>query len=217
MLALTYAIAGIFGFVAAAEVPVALVEEVKGTVPGVEFMDYVAAGKVIELGAKDTIVLGYLSSCWREIITGGIVVVGEKQSMVSEGKIQRIMVDCDSSQLKKDKQASYSGGTMIRGTPQAPPQPQLTIYGLSPLVEGVNVGGRLIIERLDKPGERYDTLIGASSLLRGRFYDFAKSGKALAREAIYVARLGEKQIVFKVDARAKPGATPMIGRLVRFD
>ena len=156
---------------------------------------------------------------WREIITGGIVVVGEKQSMVSEGKIQRIMVDCDSSQLKGGKQASYSGGTMIRGAPQAPPPPppQLTIYGLSPLVEGVNAGSRLIIERLDKPGERYDTLIGASSLLRGRFYDFAKSGKALAREAIYVARLGEKQIVFKVDARAKPGATPMVGRLVRFD
>jgi hypothetical protein len=215
MLILISAIAGIFGFVAAAEMPVALVEEVKGTVPGVEFMDYVPAGEVIELGAKDTIVLGYLRSCWREIITGGIVVVGEKQSAVSEGKIQRIMVNCDSNQ--GGKQASYSGGKMIRGAPQAAPQPQLTIYGLSPLVEGVTAGGRLIIERLDKPGERYDMLIGASSLLRGRFYDFAKSGKALAREAIYVARLGEKQIVFKVDAQAKPGATPMVGRLVRFD
>jgi hypothetical protein len=31
-------------------------------------MDYVEAGKVIRLGAQDTIVLGYFKSCWHETI-----------------------------------------------------------------------------------------------------------------------------------------------------
>ena len=42
---------------AAAQVPVAIVEDVQGKVVGVEFMDYVAPGKVIKLGPK-------ARSCW---------------------------------------------------------------------------------------------------------------------------------------------------------
>ena len=52
----------------AAQAPVAVVEEVQGTVTGVEFMDYVAPGKVIKLGPNGSVVLGYMKSCWRETI-----------------------------------------------------------------------------------------------------------------------------------------------------
>ena len=45
---------------ALAQAPVALVEEVRGKPAGIEFMDYVSAGKVIKLGRQDLIVLGYL-------------------------------------------------------------------------------------------------------------------------------------------------------------
>jgi hypothetical protein len=38
-----------------AEMPVAIVEETTGKPAGVEFMDYVAAGKVIELGPRPPI------------------------------------------------------------------------------------------------------------------------------------------------------------------
>ena len=64
---------GSLGFMtlALAETPVAVVEDVKGKPSGVEFMDYVVPGKVIRLGPNDSIVLGYLASCWRETITGG--------------------------------------------------------------------------------------------------------------------------------------------------
>ena len=58
-----------------APIPVALVEEVSGAPAGVEFMDYVEAGKTIELGARGGIVLNYLNSCVRETITGGTVKV----------------------------------------------------------------------------------------------------------------------------------------------
>ena len=88
---------GSLGFMtlALAETPVAVVEDVKGKPSGVEFMDYVVPGKVIRLGPNDSIVLGYLASCWRETITGGTVRVGAEQSMVHDGQIERVKVDCD--------------------------------------------------------------------------------------------------------------------------
>ena len=74
---------------AKAQSPVAVVEEVKGKVVGVEFMDYVTPGTVIKLGPKGSIVLGYLKSCWRETITGGTVVVGVEQSLVHLAEIEQ--------------------------------------------------------------------------------------------------------------------------------
>lgn len=216
ILVLASAIAGVFGSVAvaAAEAPVAVVEDVKGRVAGVEFMDYVAAGKVIKLGAKGSIVLGYMNSCWRETITGGVVVVGEEQSTVYAGTIERSKVDCDTGQMQlSERQAKQSAGTVFRSVP---PRSELTVYGLSPMIE-IRDRGPLIVERLDKPGERYEVAIRRDSLLRGRFYDFAKTGEALAPNGLYVAQLGAQKVVFKVDPQAKPGSTPIVGRLVRFE
>ena len=58
MFAAVVVFAGLTGL-AAAEAPVAVVEDVQGTVAGVEFMDYVAPGKVIKLGPNGAVVLGY--------------------------------------------------------------------------------------------------------------------------------------------------------------
>ena len=74
-----------------------------------------------------------------------------------------------------------------------------------------------MIERLDKEGERHEVMVGKKSLLRDRFYDFAKAGKTLTPGASYLARLGEQEIIFNVDPAAKSGATPVIGRLVRLE
>jgi hypothetical protein len=120
MLGLAPAIAGIFGLVAAAAEggpPVAVVEDVRGAAISVGLMDYVAAGQVIKLGAKDSIVLGYLSSCWRETITGGTIVVGEEKSAVSEGKVQCTKVDCDSRQTQVTEQVRQ-GDSAARQTPR---------------------------------------------------------------------------------------------------
>jgi hypothetical protein len=177
-------------------------------------MDYVAPGKVIKLGAKDSIVLGYMNSCWRETITGGVVVVGEEQSTVYASTIERSKVDCDTSQMQlSEREAKQSAGTVFRSVP---PRPELTVYGRSPMIE-IKDPGLLIVERLDKPGERYQVAIRRDSLLRGKFYDFAKSGQALTPNGRYVAQLGARKIVFKVDPQAKRGSTPIVGRLVRFE
>ena len=213
---------GSLGFMmtAPAQTPVAVVEEVKGKPSGVEFMDYVAPGKVIKLRPKDSIVLGYMTSCWRETITGGTVLVGAEQSTVHEGVIERVKVDCDGGgqYAAADRKTREGAGTDFRSlsNSRSAVLPQVTIYGLSPILE-VKGPGRLVVERLDRQGDRHEVMVGKNSLLRGRFYDFAKTGKALTPGASYLARLGGQEIIFNVDPGAKPGATPIIGRLVRLE
>ena len=217
----TAAIAALWIGSASAQTPVAVVEDVTGNPAGVEFMDYVAAGKVIRLGPKDAVVLGYMKSCWRETITGGTITVGEEQSTVSDGRVQPEKVGCDTKMQMSQAQASKSGAMVFRAPPKpaaapgAPPAAQLTLYGLSPVVE-VKGGGKLVIERLDQTGERHEVTIGGQQLLRGSFYDFAKAEKALEAGGLYRASVGTQEIVFKVDPYARPGQAPVVGRLLRF-
>ena len=96
----------------------------------------------------------------------------------------------------------------------AVPHPQVTLYGLSPVFE-LRPGGRLVVERLDQPGERHEFAVTDQQLVRGAFLDFAKVGVALAAGGIYRAKLAGREIVFKIDPDAKPGDVPLAGRLAR--
>jgi hypothetical protein len=204
---------------AAAQAPVAVIEDIAGNPPGVEFMDYVAVGKVIQLGPADSIVLGYMKSCWRENITGGMVTVGAEQSAIRQGKVERTKVACDGGKMQlTTQQANQSGGMVFRDRPRRgqTATPQVTLYGLSPVVE-VKGAGTLVIERIDKPGERHELAIDRKQLVRGVFYDLAKSAKALAAGGTYRAAMDGREVVFKIDAQAKPGTTPVVGRLLRLN
>ena len=75
--------------------------------------------------------------------------------------------------------------------------------------------GQLTIERLDQPGDPIKLDVRQSDLLRGRFYDFAKSGRSLEAGGIYRASFGGRRIVFWVDALAQSGDAPLLGRLLR--
>lgn len=206
---------------AAAPVQVALVESVTGNPAGVEFMDYLETGKTIALGSRDTIVLSYMSSCVRETITGGTVTVGTDQSEVQAGKVARTKVPCDAGKmLLPADQAAQFGGRIFRSAPPvsvsvSDSNPQLTLYGRSPIVE-LKAPGTLLIERIDQASERYVVDVENEHLLRGRFYDFAKWGRNLAAGGMYRVSLGGQEIVFKIDPHAKPGNTPILGRLLRF-
>jgi len=214
------AIVGLLGLAssAAAQSPVAIVEDIQGKVDGVEFMDYVAAGKLIKLGPKATVVLGYMRSCWRETITGGIVLVGTDQSTVQGGDVQRIKVPCDAGVVQlSDREAKQSAATTFRSldnNPNAPPRKLPTLYGASPLVEARG-GEMLVIERIDAVGERYTVPLKGTTLSRGRFYDFAKTGQSLTPGGTYLATVGPRKFTFAVDARATIGPTPIVGRLLR--
>jgi hypothetical protein len=203
---------------AAAQSPAAIVEDVKGKVVGVEFMDYVAPGTVIKLGANGVVVLGYLTSCWRETISGGVAIVGTEESKTSLGEVSREKVGCDTGRAQlSDREATQSAATTFRsigGAKQAPAGSERVIYGLSPVIE-LGKPGKLVIERIDLPGERIESAVTAKSLVKGKFYDLAAAGKSLMPGGTYAATLGSQKTVFKVDPMARPGATPIVGRLVR--
>lgn len=202
--------------------PVALVEDVVGSPAGVEVMAYLTPGSVIRLGASDRLVVDYLASCVRETIKGGVVTIGTVSSNVAGGNVGRETVQCDGVPLKlSTQQAKQSGVVVFRGMPpskgsrQADPiAVERTLYGLCPLID-LPGGGRLVIERLDQPGETMAIDIPAAQLIGGTFYDFAKSDRSLAAGGIYRATGGGQSVVFKIDPFAQPGRAPLAGRLLR--
>jgi hypothetical protein len=188
-------------------------------VTGAEFMDYVAPGKVIKLGPAGTIVLGYMKSCRRETITGvGTVIVGKEESMVHLGEVKAGKTDCDTGRAQMtSREVADSAATVVRSLEQKGSiSPRFTLHGLSPVFETTG-RGKLVVERLDVKGERYDVDLATAPMVRGKFYDFAKTGTALKPGGIYAASLGSRKAVFLVDSRAGPGASPIIGRLVRIE
>src|SRR6185436_3221367 len=116
---------------AAADSPVAVVEDIKGKVTGAEFMDYVTARTVIKIGNGGSVVLSYLKSCRRETISGaGTVVVGNEESMVDQAELQAEKTNCDPSQANATtKDTSGVAATLFRSaTVTKLPEPQLTLY-----------------------------------------------------------------------------------------
>jgi hypothetical protein len=193
--------------------PVAVIEDLRGKPAGLQVMDYVEPGAVIQLGSNDSIVLDYLTSCWRETITGGTVTVGTEESDVVNGKIERSRVECQANKAQIDPAlADRSGGMTFRGGPRS--TPQVTLYGLSPIIE-VTSRDTLVIDRIDRPGKRREILLSGEQLVQNKFLDLAKTGVVLTAGAIYRAKAGTQEILFKIDPKAKPGQTPIVGRLLR--
>jgi len=209
---------------ASAQSPVAIVEDVKGQVAGLEAMDYLVSGRTLRLTRDETVVIGYLKSCVRETIHGGTVKIGDKQSTIEAGVIERAKVECDAQgMMATPGQPLDSTGYILRlpatpgeRLPEVPraPAPQFTLCGSSPLLE-LNGRGPLVIARLDTKGEYFNFDIDQDMLLHGRFLDLAIAGKSLSPGGVYGARWQKRLVVFKIDSAARPGATPILGRLLR--
>jgi len=216
---------GVMGFAgsATAQSPVAVVEEVQGKVTGAEFMDYVVPGKVIKLGPGASIVLGYMKSCRRETIAGtGTVIVGQDESMVHLAEVNGAKTECDPAQAHATtRETSDVAATVVRSLAKngtsatAQATPRVTLYGTSPLVEAKGKG-TLVFDRLDQKGERQQFELTGNQL-KGRFYDLAGTGKSLTPGGTYAATFASRRIVFRVDPQAKPGPTPIVGRLLRME
>ena len=217
---------GVMGFAgsATAQTPVAVVEEVQGNVNGAEFMDYVVPGKVIKLGQGASIVVGYMKSCRRETISGvGTVIVGDDESKVHLAEVDATRTNCDPAQAHATTRATSDvAASVVRsmGKDAAPGSAQpsgapLTLYGASPLVEARG-RGTLVFERLDQKGERQQFDLTGNQL-KGRFYDLAGTSKSLTPGATYAATFASRRIVFRVDPQARPGPTPIVGRLLRLE
>jgi len=210
---------GMTGFALAGQAPVAVVEDMKGKVSGAELMDYVVPGQVIKIGTTSSIVLSYLKSCRRETISGiGTVIVGADESKIHLSTIKDEKVECDASHAHATtKETSEVAATVVRGItpPVASTAAQVTLYGTQPIFE-VKGRGALIVERLDKAGERQQIEIG-NNRIKGRFFDFARFDRVLAPGGTYAATFGASKIVFRIDPQAKPGKAPALGRLLQMD
>ncbi len=190
--------------------PVAVVEDSTGKAP-VAFMDNLEEGQSFTIPADATVTISYYASCLRETIAGGKVTVGKAESKVEDGgKVKRDKVDCDGGKmLLSSDQAAKSGVFAIRGAPT----PQFVVFSATPVIE-LTQPGELTIERVDKGGA--GIRVEAKELLEGRYYDLARSQKALEPGGTYRAASGEAEVVFKVDPAARPGEGALVGRLVRF-
>ena len=180
-------------------------------------MDYVVPGQVIKLGPGGMIVLGYMKSCWRETISGvGTVIVGTEQSAVHLADFKAGKVPCDTAQMEKlRKEVGESAATVVRSLKENPPAgpPPLLLHGTSPIV-ATSDRGKLVVERIDVKGERYEVDLAHAALAHGKFYDFAKANTALTPGGVYAATLKSKRQVFQIDPEATAGTGPVIGRLV---
>jgi hypothetical protein len=203
---------------AAPKVPTALVEDVKSTTAGVEFMDYVGSGQVIKLGPHDTLVLSYLQSCEQETITGGTVIVGAEQSAVQGGQVARSKSPCDGGNIRlSEAEASKSAASAFRVQSA---EREITLYAQAPAVQFpkmlASADRTLVIRRVDRSGERHTIKLDDASAAKG-FYDFGKTKLSLARGGVYVASLGDQSVPFRIDANAKSGPAPIASRLLRFE
>jgi hypothetical protein len=198
---------------ACAQAPVAIVEEIDSKSAGVEFMDYLTVGKTIALASADRLVIGYLKSCWRETITGGTVAIGTEESSVSGGRVERVKIRCQADSKGAVPKETVGSGAMVFRKKSDSKQPQQTIFGLSPVIE-VGEARSLVIERLDHPDKPIQINLTDRPSARSRFVDLAKSNIALLAGASYKAKLGQREVIFRIDPAADPRSTGVVGRLV---
>lgn len=196
--------------------PIAIVEDVKSATADVEFMDYVGSGQVIRLAPGDVLVLSYLTSCEHETITGGTVTVGLARSDVRDGQVVRAKVPCDGGKIQlSSAQANASAASAFRVQSA---ETQLTLFARTPVVQLPNdlapSDRTLTLRRTDRPGERRELRLDGAAATG--FYDLARQHVSLTRGATYEAGIGGRTLTFRVDAKAKSGAAPVVSRLLRF-
>jgi hypothetical protein len=100
----------------AAPIEVAVVESSNS--PSIEDMDYLQAGRIIRLAPHETIVVSYMSSCTKETITGGTVIIGLDQSEVRSGDVRRQAGSCYTGKVELTRAIGTVGGRALRGPPQ---------------------------------------------------------------------------------------------------
>jgi hypothetical protein len=200
--------------------PVALVEDVAPQVSGIALMDYLEQGRRLDLGANGWIEIDYFSSCLHERIVGGSITVGAERSDVSGGSVERHQVECDAGKIglteaQTERSAGFvqRGGVELKNRIRAMTDSQLVLHGASPLVIGDGAHD-VVIARFGNSRDR--VALSVTSESGRRVYDFATHDRSLTPGGVYVAICGERQVTFRIDREAKPGQTPVLGRLVAF-
>jgi len=192
--------------------PVAVVEDISTNSAGVEIMDFLAAGQVINLAKDDTIVLGYMLMCVRETIKGGKITIGEEQSKVVGGSIVTEEVECSGSQTNLDGQvAAQSGAVTFRNGPNTGlASIEIELFGTAPVFILEQPGKTVIIKRIDKQ-EQPKTIT-----ISGKYLDTHKQNLQLVKGAAYSVESSDNIFKrFKINDYASDKPVAVISRMVR--
>lgn len=198
---------------AAQDGPAAIVEEIDAPDSAIQAFDYLWAGDVVDLGADNVLVLGYLSSCHRETIVGGQVKVGREQSDTDNSMVHRQKVPCDPIVASLTAaQAGESGAVVLRkpdGEPLESPQ-SIRIYSTAPIFKTPQPAAEIVVRRLDRTAP--DVVLKPD----GPTLDTAGSATTFAPGGRYEARAGDASRVFEVDQDSHAGNGPAVSRLISF-
>ena len=203
------------GGTARAANPAAVVEDVGSDKVPVELFEFLEPGRTIALANDLTVTLGYLKSCRRETITGGKVVIGAEKSVVTGGKVSAETVECDGGKMNiPPEMASKSAVAVFRNVPSKrneaeTPQPQLTVYSLTPLISVPKQEKTVELRRLDASAPKLDVRV------TNGLADLGKQNLALEPGGIYAIEFANSRLIVKIDPLSGQDG-PVLSRLVRF-
>ncbi|WP_425404185.1 hypothetical protein [Hwanghaeella sp.] len=209
-LPLVLGIAGILAAGAAQAEPSALVEDITSDRDDVQLMDYLEPGQTIKLAADETIVIGYLTTCVQETITGGTVTIGQDESTVAGGKKESAWVDCDGgpvvAQVGAEQEAGAAGtrNTTIKTDIKS----ERMLFGVSPIIKLSSPVSEIEVTRLDTSEVIHR--ISANGLI----VDLAEAKIALTPGGIYQAKAGDRQTVFTISRLSDEQNASRLARLL---
>jgi hypothetical protein len=193
--------------------PAAIVEEVSHERADLQFMDMLDEGQMVALSAGQVLVLGYLSSCIRETISGGKVTIGARQSTIAGGSVDRKDVPCDGGTIAAEPSGKREAAAVVfrrpAGAKKVPVEPKHKVHGVSPLIQTDQAAKQLRITRIDRPD--YTITVPVSQGVA----DLARLGHVLLPGGVYEADTGAASMVFVVAQSAQADA-PLLSRLLRF-
>ena len=186
----------------------AIVEDLSPGVSDIGLFEYLSPGTEVNLAESDWLKLGYLHSCIQETITGGVVVVGEEQSTVTGGMVERRTVECDGGNLQLTSDQSERAGVAVMRKSEGGVEVAMTVHGVSPYFRIDGESDALELGRLDRPQQVLKFETAANGV------DLAELGAPLKKGGLYRARAAGREIVFRVAKFARPGTVPLLSRLI---
>jgi hypothetical protein len=186
----------------------AIVADISPGVTEFGLFDYLSPGMQVSLAENEWITLGYLNSCIEETVTGGTARIGKTQSEVTGGTVERRVVECDGGNLVLTAEQSDRAGVAVMRELENGIEVELTVHALSPYFRFLGEAPTLTLERLDRPQNPIILEAGSDGI------DLAAAGISLKKGGLYRARAGEREITFRVDKFARPGAMPLLSRLI---
>ncbi len=190
--------------------PAAIVEDVSYATNDLLAFDYLFAGREIQVPEGQTLVIGYLSSCVRETVTGGVIRIGAEQSE-GDAAITREEMACAGAATVAGADASATALTAIfRGGDRAPAKGDRPVNSTMPIFLVPHNAAKLSISRLDADAPEItvsatDGVVDMGSL----------SAPPLSPGGVYFASAGAAFVEFAVAEDAKATKGPATPRLVR--